>query len=129
MGLRYSEDEIEGTTAALLAFENRLPCHDITSSLTNGTPLPPFELLRATAIANGIQVNRGGTVGGGPNRSIELGGANDPDANLNGTSFENWGGKLGVDWKPAEDTLIYAQWSKGFKAGRFNAAADVDYEP
>ena len=52
-----------------------------------------------------------------------MGGPNDPDANLNGTSFDNWGGKLGVDWKPAEDTLIYAQWSKGFKAGRFNAAA------
>ena len=123
MGLRYSEDEIEGTTAALLAFENRLPGHDITSSLTNGTPLPSFQALRDTAVTNGIQVNTGGAVGGGPNRLIELGGPNDPDANLNGTSFDNWGGKLGVDWKPAEDTLIYAQWSKGFKAGRFNAAA------
>ena len=56
MGLRYSEDEIEGTTAALLAFENTLPGHDITSSLTNGTPLPSFQALRDTAVTNGIQL-------------------------------------------------------------------------
>jgi iron complex outermembrane receptor protein len=30
--------------------------------------------------------------------------------------------KLGIDWKPTPDTLVYASWSKGFKSGGFGAS-------
>ncbi|MDP3749547.1 MAG: TonB-dependent receptor [Phenylobacterium sp.] len=38
----------------------------------------------------------------------------------NKTSFDNFSGKVGLNFKPSEDLLIYASVSKGFKAGGFN---------
>ena len=37
-----------------------------------------------------------------------------------GKSWSNWGGKVGLNFKPSEDALIYASVSKGFKGGTFN---------
>jgi iron complex outermembrane receptor protein len=31
-----------------------------------------------------------------------------------------WTPKLGIDWRPSDDQLIYASYSKGFKSGGFN---------
>ncbi len=36
---------------------------------------------------------------------------------------KKWMGKLGVDYRPNEDTLVYAMVSHGFKSGGFNGAA------
>jgi len=30
--------------------------------------------------------------------------------------------KLGIDWKPTRDIMLYASWSKGFKSGGFGAS-------
>jgi iron complex outermembrane receptor protein len=37
-----------------------------------------------------------------------------------GKSWSNWGGKVGLNFKPSDDALIYASVSKGFKGGTFN---------
>jgi iron complex outermembrane receptor protein len=37
-----------------------------------------------------------------------------------GKSWTNWGGKVGVNFKPSDGALIYASVSKGFKGGTFN---------
>jgi iron complex outermembrane receptor protein len=121
-GLRYSEDKVEGEMAALLAFESFFPGVDLDDSLIAGNPLPSFDSLADLAVVNGLASFTGGAVGGGPNRVIFVGGDTDPSAQINGTSFSNWGGKLGIDWQASDEVLAYAQWSRGFKAGRFNAA-------
>lgn len=44
----------------------------------------------------------------------------------------DWSGKLGLDWKPADDTLVYASISRGFNAGTYNSQfidAVVDIAP
>jgi iron complex outermembrane receptor protein len=38
-------------------------------------------------------------------------------------TWDNWGGKLGVNFKLDDDTLIYGSVSQGFKGGTFNFAA------
>jgi outer membrane receptor protein involved in Fe transport len=36
--------------------------------------------------------------------------------------WDGWGGTLGVDWRPDPDTLVYAKYTRGYKAGGFNSA-------
>ena len=38
-------------------------------------------------------------------------------------TWENWGGKLGLNFRPSEDVLLYGSVSRGFKGGTFNFAA------
>jgi iron complex outermembrane receptor protein len=38
-------------------------------------------------------------------------------------TWNNWGGKIGLNYKPNEDLLLYANVSRGFKGGTFNFAA------
>ena len=121
-GIRYGSDNIKGRAAALLAFPGFLPGVDLDASLLGGNPLPSFDELADIATANGIGVFTGGAVGGGPNRLILVGGDTDPTAQINDTTFNNWGATLGAEFTPADDVLVYAKWSRGFKAGRFNAA-------
>lgn len=33
------------------------------------------------------------------------------------------GGKVGLDWRPTDDTLVYASYSRGFKSGAFDTRA------
>lgn len=51
--------------------------------------------------------------------------ANQLRANLVGTAnfgetWNNGGGKIGLNWKPDDQTLIYASYTRGFKGGTFN---------
>ncbi len=34
--------------------------------------------------------------------------------------FDEWTGKIGLDWTPTENALLYAFYSKGFRSGGFN---------
>ena len=45
-----------------------------------------------------------------------------PAANKNLFNLRNtdWSGRLGLDFHPTDDTLLYAKYSRGFKAGGFN---------
>lgn len=42
---------------------------------------------------------------------------------LNRASFSGWSYVLGIDWKPAEDIMVYAKTSKGFRSGGWNLRA------
>lgn len=105
-GFRYSSDNIEGNSIALFAFESALGGLDVTTPSKSGEMLPDFEDLLAAGEAAGALV-------------LRVGGPSDPDATINDKTFNEWGGKAGVDYRPAEDVLIYGQWSRGFKAGTF----------
>lgn len=37
--------------------------------------------------------------------------------------YDNLSGKIGLDWTPREDMLVYASISRGFKSGGYNGAA------
>lgn len=41
-------------------------------------------------------------------------------------SWTNWSGRLALDYKPTDDSLIYASLSRGVKSGAFNTAAFID---
>ena len=105
-GFRYSSDNVEGHSIALFAFESALGGLDVSTPSKSGEMLPDFEDLLAAGEAAGALV-------------LRVGGPENPDANINDTTFNEWGGKAGIDYRPAEDVLVYGQWSRGFKAGSF----------
>jgi iron complex outermembrane receptor protein len=41
---------------------------------------------------------------------------------------ENWSGKIGLDWRPVDDTLVYAHVSSGYKMGGFGAPAAASWD-
>ncbi len=36
-----------------------------------------------------------------------------------------WSARLGLDWRPSDDVLVYASWNRGVKGGGFNAPLDI----
>ena len=105
-GARIGNDQVEGSSIALFALESQLGGLDISTPSRTGDPLPSFDQLLAAAQANGARI-------------LRVGGETDPDAKINDTSWSEWGGKLGVNHKLNDDTLIYGSWARGYKAGVF----------
>jgi iron complex outermembrane receptor protein len=105
-GARLGYDQVEGNSIALFATEAQLVGLDIATPSATGSPLPNFNDLLATGEANGAGV-------------IRVGGPTDPDAAINDTSWTEWGGKLGAEYRATEDVLVYGSWSRGYKAGVF----------
>ncbi|KTE30875.1 MULTISPECIES: TonB-dependent receptor [unclassified Sphingopyxis] len=54
-----------------------------------------------------------------------------PNAQFSGiTGFDKINWKLGLEWDAADDTLVYASVSTGYKAGGFNISSDASpYQP
>lgn len=103
-GLRLGSDKIEGSTAAIFAFESALAPFDITTPSLTGGLLPSVdEILNA-----GLGIT-----------ALTIGGPDNPNDAINGTTFNEWGGEAGLEYRPNDDVLIYGQWSRGFKAGSF----------
>jgi iron complex outermembrane receptor protein len=123
-GFRAGQDNVQGSTTALNAFESQLPGLDVSGPTFSGDMLPDYDLLFSTAEANGARIAR-------------VGGPTDPDAKINDFDFEEWGGELGVEFRPSENQLAYGKWSRGYKAGLFPNApmsiftglGDVPIEP
>tara|TARA_R110001599_G_scaffold183999_1_gene377456 strand:- start:9145 stop:11412 length:2268 start_codon:yes stop_codon:yes gene_type:complete len=123
-GGRVGYDQIEGSSVALFAAEAQLPGLDIATPSATGGPLPDFNALLAAGEANGARV-------------VRVGGPADPGADINDTSWTEWGGKLGAEYRATDDVLIYGSWSRGYKAGVFPNApmaialgqGDVPNEP
>jgi iron complex outermembrane receptor protein len=123
-GFRAGYDRVEGNTVALFAFESALPGLDIAGPSFSGAMLPDFATLLAVGEANGAGV-------------IRVGGPTDPDADINDFDFEEWGGELGVEYRPTDGVLAYGKWGRGYKAGFFPNApmalmigqGDVPIEP
>ena len=136
-GYRYSWENVSGQSVTLMAWESTLGGIDITTPSFSGDPLPPMSEMVPVAIAAGVPVTFNDDGGAGPQRVIFVGGPLAPPANIDDTDFNEWGGKFGADWRPTDDVLVYAQWSRGFKAGRFpdapmatmNGLGDTAIEP
>ena len=35
-------------------------------------------------------------------------------------TFEEWGGKIGLDWQASDNLMVYGSYSRGFKSGKFD---------
>lgn len=57
------------------------------------------------------------------------GGADVVAGNTNSISIDNISGKLGLEWTLSDDTLLFANYARGFKSGGFNAGfMDIDMQ-
>jgi outer membrane receptor protein involved in Fe transport len=56
-----------------------------------------------------------------------------PSSSTQHAKFDEFTGRLNVDWRPklnfTDETLVYASYSRGYKAGGFNAPNIVDVDP
>ncbi len=103
-GLRYTQEERE------MDYQNR----------TDGDPMA---VLNSCIIPAGDVCGFGfGPDWPGSNTYIDFTDANPLVAasNLNELDTDNISGKIGIDFRPNEDTLIFFNISKGFKSGGFN---------
>jgi iron complex outermembrane receptor protein len=120
IGVRYSHDRKDGSEAT------RVVCFAVTSCLnaagsTIVTPeglgvfTPPVDV--TGAVVNLATTPRGVVPGG-------LGGVtftNDGFAHRRyDASWDAWTGTAGLQWDPDRDTMMYARYSRGYKAGGFN---------
>ncbi|HEY2357675.1 MAG TPA: TonB-dependent receptor, partial [Phenylobacterium sp.] len=115
LGVRYSHDKKDGSESV------RLICYQVavcgTSPENLGTLSPPVDVTAATVYLGGLPK---GVVAGGVNGS---GVTFTPDGFATrhyDASFEAWTGTAGLQWEPDRDTMAYARYSRGYKAGGFN---------
>ena len=129
-GLRYTWDKktvVEGARLICIAAPSPA-CPAIVSQLTGGAPLD------FTQLAVGTSTLQPATLNGQPNpnagkpfdASQIVNPFYDPTTGfvyrVLQQDWSGWGGTLGLDWKPDADTLVYAKYSRGYKAGGFNSA-------
>ncbi len=103
-GLRYTEEERE------MDYQNR-------------TDADPMAVLNSCIIPAGDVCGFGfGADWPGSNTYIDFTDANPLVAasNMNELDTDNISGKIGIDFRPNEDTLIFFNIAKGFKSGGFN---------
>ena len=113
-GLRYTYDEkhvLEG--ARLLCFMAVSAACPAAVSRASGMPIDGT----AYAVGAGAQLDP----------SVDGPLWTDPATGIRYRKLKNdwqaWGGTLGLDWKPDSSTLVYAKYSRGYKAGGFNSAS------
>lgn len=96
VGLRYTKDERTGRNQTITRF-----CTEVCSSLTpeDGQDTMTFDTLVNIPATMGLNID-------------------DPL----GETWNQWGGKLGLEFATADDILLYANISRGFKGGNFSAA-------
>ncbi len=107
LGLRYTEDEKEGTR------------NQNTFSINH-----PGVLQSNVSIVNGLPCNAGG-VCAAPGHIVATvlgGGFNLIDHNLEGdNSKSNWTPSINVQYDMTSDVMLYATYTEGYKAGGFDA--------
>ncbi|WP_374764801.1 TonB-dependent receptor [Yunchengibacter salinarum] len=101
-GLRYTTEDRD------FDYVNRAPAGALLNNVVNGVGEANFFSLRPGAV-NGFAA----ALGAGPVDVVS------PDASR--INDENLTWKLSLDWQATPGTLLYATWSRGFKAGGFNA--------
>ena len=112
-GLRYTRDKktvVEG--ARLICFMGTSAVCPAAVSRGTGMPIDFTSL----AVGTGVQIDP----------SVVGPVTTDPVTGIRSRTLQNsWsggGGTFGIDWKPQADTMIYAKYSRGYKAGGFNSA-------
>jgi iron complex outermembrane receptor protein len=127
-GLRYTYDRKQSFESARLLCLYTASCP--ISTLT-GRPVDVTDSAAAPNTVAGRQYDpsvRGGTLMTDPVTGLSYR-ANavytDPTTGLRHRLLQNhWSGvtgTLGLDWQPAPDTLVYAKYTRGYKAGGFNS--------
>ena len=105
VGGRYSSEEKNGrnrTEARLIS-----QIGPFLPSLRDGqNPIDYFDVIAAV---DAFVANGGNPMGMSVDAPLDL-------------SYEEWGGKVGIEYKATEDALLYANISRGFKGGNFSAA-------
>ena len=103
-GLRYTSDEKDGSES----LQYVLWAPFIATNLGYGPFAPTVENLFATCCA--LDTTPSAT-GQGPNTR-----------NVSG-EWDGWTGRVGLQWRPDDDTLVYGSISQGYKSGGFNLYA------
>ena len=106
VGGRYSSEEKSGEASTLrcrVAPAASIFCFGAAAQPPIGTP---FDAALARAIADPLDSSAAPTPFG--------------------KTWNNAGGKIGLNWRPAASTLYYASISRGFKGGTFNFIPAVD---
>ena len=124
-GLRYSDDHLAGTETTR-QITLGLPAFYASISPAFGGPLGPFPFLgAATPALDGTPF----LISTAPARGVST-----PTKINLATGFATRGlsatwsaptGTAGLEWTPDRDSLYYAKYSRGYKAGGFNAGAIV----
>jgi len=129
-GLRYTKDEKSGTE------ETRQLCFGLPSCLAAVAPL--FGVTPANAnipqlgsltpvldITNSVASGAPPVGSTDPQKGVVGPAVTDPLTGIRSRrladSWDEWTGTLGLEWKPDADTLAYAKYSRGYKAGGFNS--------
>ena len=118
LGLRYSHDHKFGQEEARLVCFALIGCG--TSPEALGTLTPAIDITQA-AVGTGVDPVTGQLLRGVKAATVfETGGTGLAkrllDANWSATT-----GTAGLEWTPNADTLAYAKYSRGYKAGGFNS--------
>jgi iron complex outermembrane receptor protein len=115
-GLRYSHDHKFGQEEARLVCFALIGCGTSPASL--GTFTPAIDITAAS-------VGSGKNASGQLLRGVKTATVIDPTTGLAkrelDASWQATTGTIGLDWKPDTDTLVYAKYSRGYKAGGFNS--------
>ncbi|HEX4711508.1 TonB-dependent receptor [Phenylobacterium sp.] len=119
VGVRYSHDHKWGTESL------RVVCYAAASCLGGATPeglgstyTPPVDVTAAVIdLTGGLPqgVVPGGVNGSGITFTPDGFAQRSYDAN-----WSAWTGTAGLQWDPDRDTMMYARYSRGYKAGGFN---------
>ena len=119
LGLRYSHDKKTGTEAVRILCFATTACGTTPELLGSFTPV--VDVTAAVVYLGGGQnITPKGVV---------------PNGNFGGVTFDNfgfahrnykadwdaWTGTAGLQWDPNPDTMAYARYSRGYKAGGFNS--------
>jgi iron complex outermembrane recepter protein len=115
-GLRYSHDHKFGQEEA------RLVCFALAAC---GFPPQNYGSLTPAIDITAAAVGTGRDAAGNLLPGVAIATVIDPVSGLAkrvlDASWQATTGTIGVDWKPDDDTLVYAKYSKGYKAGGFNS--------
>ncbi|WP_309643088.1 TonB-dependent receptor domain-containing protein, partial [Phenylobacterium sp.] len=115
-GLRYSHDHKFGQEEARLVCFALAACG--TSPQLLGTFTPAVDI---TAAAVGTGRRADGTLLPGVSKATVIDPVTGLAKRVLDASWQATTGTIGVDWKPNDDILAYAKYSKGYKAGGFNS--------
>ncbi|MCC7265968.1 MAG: TonB-dependent receptor [Caulobacteraceae bacterium] len=130
LGLRYTKDEKQGTE------ETRQLCYGLPACLASVAPLygipvsqasiPYFGTLTPVLDITGSVASGNRPAGSTEEQKGVAGPAvTDPNTGVRSRpladSWSAWTGTAGLEWKPDDDTLAYAKYSRGYKAGGFNS--------
>ena len=113
VGLRYTTE-----------MRDFIGCTKDSPNNTQGLGLAPF--------IDVISLAQGGNGNARPGDCIPLDAERNPGEYRGSLDQDNLSGRLGLDWTPSEDLLLYASVSRGYKSGSFpvlSASDQSQYKP